>query len=114
MGFFKVVRAVLVVVLVVAAFTFTMLNAGMRVDLIKLPFMPDRAGMLLVEVMLYPLVLGLLAGFALALLKVLELQTQLRTERRSRNKVQGELTALRNLPLDEAEQENAAASEATP
>jgi type III secretory pathway component EscU len=108
MSFLRVLRALLFVVLVVAAFAFTMFNAGARVELIRLPFLPDRTGMLLVEVMLYPLVLGLLAGFAVSILKLVELQTQLRTERRSRNRIQGELTALRNLPLDEAEEESAA------
>ncbi|NNE43544.1 MAG: hypothetical protein HKN12_05005 [Gemmatimonadetes bacterium] len=111
MGFLKVTRAALVIVLIVAAFAFTMFNAGTRVDLIRLPFMPDRTGMLLVELMLYPLVLGLLAGFMVGLLKIMELQATLRAERRNRNKVQGELTALRNLPLEEAEQESAAAGE---
>jgi hypothetical protein len=105
MSFLKILRAALLAVIVVAAFAFTMYNAGTRIDLVRLPLVPDRTGMLLVELMLYPLLLGLAAGLSFAVLKLLELQAQLRTERRSRSRVQSELTALRNLPLEDADEE---------
>jgi len=105
MSLFKVFQRILLVAIVVAAFAFAIPNAGVQVDLIRLPFLPDRQNMMLIELMLYPLVLGLLAGISFGVLKILELQTRLRSERRTRRKVQGELTALRNLPLDDVEEE---------
>lgn len=105
MSLLKVLRTILFAVILVAAFAFTMYNAQVRVGPIRLPFLEVRQDVWLLELMLYPLVLGLLAGVAFGLLKIVELQTVARRERRTRQKVQTELTALRNLPLEDTEEE---------
>ncbi|MGQ0721605.1 MAG: hypothetical protein ACT4PE_08540 [Candidatus Eiseniibacteriota bacterium] len=105
MSVLKALRAFLVAALVVCAFAFTMYNASTRVEFVRLPFLSDRNGVLLVELMLYPLLLGLAAGFSFALVMLLEAQTALRSERRTRQKVQTELTALRNLPIEDTDDE---------
>jgi hypothetical protein len=105
MSVLKALRAVLAVALVVCAFAFTMYNASTRVEFVRVPFLADKNGVLLVELMLYPLLLGLAVGFSFAVLMLLEAQTALRSERRLRQKVQAELTALRNLPIEDTDDE---------
>jgi uncharacterized integral membrane protein len=47
---------------------------------------------------------GAAVGYALSLLVVLELQTRLRDLYRRQHRLEGELTTIRNLPLDDAEE----------
>jgi hypothetical protein len=46
---------------------------------------------------------GGLSGCAIALLWIVELQSKLRDTKRQARRLQGELTSLRNLPLDETD-----------
>lgn len=108
MSVLKILRMVLLGLIVVVAIVFTVKNPNERVR-IDLMLVPVRENVLLIEVLLYAMMLGVVVGVSFAALKILELQAQLRTERRSRNKVQGELTALRNLPLEEADEAEAGA-----
>jgi hypothetical protein len=47
---------------------------------------------------------GAAIGYSLSLLAVLELQTRLRDVYQRQHRLEGELTTIRNLPLDDAEE----------
>lgn len=50
---------------------------------------------------------GALVGWSLSLLLVLELQTRVREMKRRHHRMEGELTTLRNLPLEDADDASA-------
>ena len=56
------------------------------------------------QVLFCAFLVGVLGGFAVALVRILELQASLRNAHRSRLRVEGELSTLRNLPLEESEE----------
>lgn len=98
----KSFRMVLLVVVMLIAIFFVVKNPDQRVD-INLMFFPTRENVLLVEVLFYALLLGIAVGYSIAGLKILELQSQVRAAKKSRGHLESELTALRNLPLEDAE-----------
>jgi uncharacterized integral membrane protein len=104
MSLLRVIRMALVAVIVLGAIVFTVKNPSERVRL-DLVFFPAREGVLLIEALFWALLGGTLVGLSFAGLKLLELQAQLSRERRQRQRLQSELTALRNLPLEDAESE---------
>jgi hypothetical protein len=104
MSLLRVMRMILVGVIVLGAIVFTVKNPSERVRL-DLVVLPAREDVLLIEALFWALLAGALVGLSFAAIKLLELQTQLTKERRARHRMQSELTALRNLPLEEAEDE---------
>ena len=66
--------------------------------------MPPFTGVSLTWALFCAFGLGFVGGLAVALLRILELKTQLRRARRTGNQLQYELTTLRNLPLEESEE----------
>ena len=103
MSMLKGIRAILLVLIMVVAIGFTVMNPGERVR-VDLFFIEPLENVPMVEALFFAFVLGLVGGLAVAVLRILELQTQLRNERRSGNRLQGELTTLRNLPLDDSDE----------
>jgi uncharacterized integral membrane protein len=101
MSLLRVIRMALVAVIVLGAIVFTVKNPSERVRL-DLVFFPAREGVLLIEALFWALLGGIVVGMSFAALRLLELQTQLSGERRQRQRLQSELTALRNLPLEDA------------
>ena len=102
MGFLRVLRALLVVALVVAVIFFAVENPNQYVT-IKLPFVPPYPSVSLLFALFVAFLVGGVAGCALAVLWVVELQTKLREARRQTRRLSGELTSLRNLPLEETD-----------
>ena len=102
MGFLRAVRAALVVALVVAAIGFAVRNPDQRVN-VDLLFGPPYTDVPLLFALFVAFVVGGVGGCALAVLWVVELQTKLREARRANRRLSGELTSLRNLPLEEAD-----------
>jgi hypothetical protein len=102
MSLLRVIRMALVAVIVLGAIVFTVKNPSERVRL-DLVFFPVRENVLLIEVLFWALLGGVAVGLSFAGIKLLELQTQLQKERRGRHRLQSELTAIRNLPLEDPE-----------
>lgn len=102
MGFLRVLRALLVIALVVAAIGFAVGNPDQRVC-INLLVGPPYENVPLVFTLFVAFLVGGVGGCAIAALWIIELQTKLRDARRHGRRLQGELTSLRNLPLDEAD-----------
>jgi uncharacterized integral membrane protein len=102
MGFVRVLRALLVAVLVVAAIGFAVRNPAQQVT-VDLFFGPPYQGVPLVFALFVAFLVGGIGGCAVAILWVVELQARLRDSRRQVRRLQGELTSLRNLPLEEAD-----------
>jgi len=99
-----VFRLALVAAIVLGAIVFTVKNPSQRVRL-DLVFFPARDNVLLIEALFWALLGGAVVGLSFAGIKLLELQAQLQKERRGRHRLQSELTALRNLPLDDLDSE---------
>jgi len=102
MGFLKGFRTVLLVAVMLIAIGFTVLNPGELVT-VRLLFVPPLVDVNLVWVLFSAFLLGGFAGFLVAVLKIVELQTKLRDLRRSSRQLEGELTTIRNLPLEETD-----------
>jgi len=102
MSLLRAIRMILVAAIVLGAIVFTVKNPSQRVRL-DLVFFPVRENVLLIEALFWAMLGGGLVGLSFAGLKLLELQTQVGSERRARHRLQSELTALRNLPLEDAE-----------
>jgi uncharacterized integral membrane protein len=111
MSILKGVRTILLILIMVVAIGFTVMNPGERVR-VDLFFVPPFENVPMVEALFFAFLLGLVAGLAVAVIRILELQAQLRDARRAGHRLEGELTTLRNLPLDEAD-EPAAGGEST-
>jgi uncharacterized integral membrane protein len=103
MGFLRVLRALLVVAVVVAAIGFAVRNPDQRVR-IDLFFGLPYENVPLVFALFVAFLVGGVGGCAIAILWILELQTKLRDAKRQSRRLQGELTSLRNLPLEDAEE----------
>ncbi len=103
MSILKGVRTILLVLIMIVAIGFTVMNPGERVR-VDLFFAPPFENVPLVEALFFAFLLGLLGGLAVAVIRILELQAQLRDARRSGSRLAGELTTLRNLPLEESEE----------
>lgn len=101
MGVLKSVRTVCLVVIMLVAIGFTVLNPGQTVDIDL--FVAHYSNVFLVWVLFCAFLLGGAGGFLAAVLKIVELQAKLRDLRRSSRQLEGELTNIRNLPLDEAD-----------
>jgi uncharacterized integral membrane protein len=103
MGFLKVIRAIVLILIVLGAIGFTARNPdqSVRIDLF---FVPPFTGVSLTWALFCAFGLGFVGGLAVALIRVLELRAQLRKARRSGDRLQDELTTLRNLPLEESEE----------
>lgn len=102
-------RTVLLVLIMLLAIGFTVLNPSQKVTLnLLFTQFPD---VFLVWVLFCAFLLGGLGGFLVALLKIVELQSKLRNARRSSQQMEGELATIRNLPLEEPER---ASGEPTP
>jgi uncharacterized integral membrane protein len=112
MSFFKAVRLILGVAIVLVIIFFVVKNPDQRVD-INLVFFPTKENVLLIEVLFYTLVIGFVGGLTVALMKIVELEARLRAAKRSRHRIEGELTTLRNLPLEEPEERPAEPGEST-
>ncbi len=102
MGFLRVLRALLVVALVVAAIGFAVRNPDQRVS-VDLLVGPPYTDVPLLFALFVAFLVGGVSGCALAVLWVVELQTKLRDARRQNRRLTGELTSLRNLPLEETD-----------
>ena len=102
MGFLRLVRAALVAGVVVAAIFVAVRNPLEKVT-IDLLFAPPYVDVPLVWALFVAFLVGGLSGCAIALLWIVELQSKLRDTKRQARRLQGELTSLRNLPLDETD-----------
>jgi len=102
MGFVRVLRAVLVAALVVAAIGFAVRNPEQKV-VVDLYFGPPYQDVPLVFALFVAFLVGGVGGCAVAVLWIVELQARLRDSRKQIRRLQGELTSLRNLPLEDAE-----------
>jgi uncharacterized integral membrane protein len=109
MGFLSGVRLALLMIIGIAIVGFAVLNPEQRVS-VNVFFVPPFENVPLVLALFVAFLLGIVGGVSAGVLKVLELQAKLRDVNRSRNRIEGELTTLRNLPLEEAE-ESASAGE---
>jgi uncharacterized integral membrane protein len=103
MSFLKVVRMAVLLLIMLVAIGFAVLNPGERVR-IDLFFIEPLENVALVFVLFCAFLIGVVGGFSVALVKVVELQTALRAARRSQSRIAGELSTLRNLPLEESEE----------
>jgi len=103
MGFLKGVRMAVLLVIMVVAIGFSVLNPGERVR-IDLFFQEPSENVPLVFVLFCAFLLGVIGGFTAAVLKIVELQASLRGARRSQIRMEGELSTLRNLPLEDVEE----------
>jgi uncharacterized integral membrane protein len=103
MSFLKVVRMAVLLLIMLVAIGFAVLNPGERVR-IDLFFIEPLENVALVFVLFCAFLIGVVGGFSVALVKVVELQTALRSARRSQSRIAGELSTLRNLPLEESEE----------
>jgi uncharacterized integral membrane protein len=103
MGFLKLVRNVLLLVVVIALIGFAVLNPGQRAE-VDLWVAGRFVDVPLVEIVFIAFVLGVAIGLAFSVVAIFELQTKVREARRSGERLQGELTSLRNLPLEEVEE----------
>ena len=102
MGFLRLLRAALVTGLVVAAIGIAVANPAQKIS-IDLLFGPPYNDVPLVFALFVAFLVGGVGGCAVALLWIMELQSKLRDARRQARRLQGELTSLRNLPLDETD-----------
>ena len=102
MGLLRIVRMTLLVLIAVVAIWFAVMNPAerVRVDLL----FREMSNVPLVVALFYAFLLGLGSGLAIALMRLIELQSKLRDARKARHRVEGELTTLRNLPLEETEE----------
>lgn len=100
MGFLKGLRMAVLLLIMIVAIGFAVLNPGERV-VIDLFFAEPFQNVPLVFVLFCAFLVGVFGGFAVALVRILELQASLRNARRSRLRVEDELSTLRNLPLEE-------------
>lgn len=102
MSLLRVFRMILVAAILLGAVVFVVKNPSQRVRLDLVVF-PVRDNVLLIEALFWALLGGAVVGMSFVAIKLLELQTQLRSEKRQRQRLQAELTALRNLPLEDVE-----------
>ena len=58
----------------------------------------------LVFVLFCAFLIGVVGGFTVAIVKIVALQASLRDAKRSHLRIEGELSTLRNLPLEESEE----------
>ena len=100
MEILRVVRMGFLAIIAVVAIGFAVLNPAERVS-IDLFFVPILEEVPLVFTLFCAFLIGIIGGLSVAMLSVLELQTKLRFAKRSRHDIEGELTTLRNLPLED-------------
>jgi len=103
MGFLKGLRMAVLLLTMVVAIGFAVLNPGERVR-IDLFFGQPFENVPLVFVLFCAFLIGVAGGFCVAVVKLVEMQAALRSARRSRTRIEGELSTLRNLPLEESEE----------
>ncbi len=102
MGFLKGLRTVVGVVLFVLLLGFAVLNPAETVNLNL--FFLQYENVYLLWVLFTTLLIGGLGGLLISLLWIVELQTKLSQVKRSSRHLEGELTTLRNLPLEDNEE----------
>ncbi len=102
MGILKTLRAATLLVVMFLAMGFAFLNNRELVDVNLYWGTFQDAPMAWVVFVAF--LFGALVGWSFSVLLVLELQTRLREMRRRQARLEGELTTLRNLPIDDAEE----------
>ena len=95
------IRALIILVGVIAFLWLGMLNAGQLVDF-KF-FTKEYLGLNLNLLLLLVFVTGMVFSFLVAVISELQLRRQLGQYRRELSRLERELSALRSLPLDDAE-----------
>jgi uncharacterized integral membrane protein len=103
MEFLRIVRMTLLILIAIAAIWFAVMNPAERVRVELQPF-GEMNDVPLVVALFYAFLLGLGSGLAIAFMRLVELQSKLRDARKARHRVEGELTTLRNLPLEETDE----------
>jgi uncharacterized integral membrane protein len=103
MDILRGLRLGVLLLIMVVAIGIAVLNPGERV-LIDLFFAEPFENVPLVFVMFCAFLVGFAGGLVVAVVKLVELQTALRTTRRSQTRIAGELSTLRNLALEETEE----------
>jgi uncharacterized integral membrane protein len=111
MGLLKGLRAATLLVVMFLAMGFAFLNNRELVDVNLYWGRFQDAPMAWVVFVAF--LLGALVGYSLSLFLVIELQGRIREMRRRHLRMEGELTTLRNLPLDDAEEHALPAAEHT-
>lgn len=102
MELLKAARALLLIGVMFAAMAFAFLNNRELVD-VNL-FWGSFQDAPMAWVVFVAFLFGALVGYAISLFALLELQGRVREMKRHRHRLEGELTTLRNLPLDDAEE----------
>jgi hypothetical protein len=102
MGILKALRAAIFIGVMLLAMGFAFLNNRELVD-VELYWGRFRDAPM-AWVVFVAFLSGAAVGYSLSLLVVLELQTRLRDLYRRQHRLEGELTTIRNLPLDDAEE----------
>jgi putative membrane protein len=95
------VRALIILVGIIAVLWLGMLNADQRVDFQF--FGSEYPGLNLNLLMLLVFVTGMVFSFLIAAINELQLRRQLGRHRRDLGRAEREMSALRSLPLDDAE-----------
>jgi uncharacterized integral membrane protein len=99
----------MIVLILIAFVGFVVFNPAEKVT-VDLFFAPPFEGVPLVLALFVAFLFGAVGGLSAGALKILELQGRLRDSNRTRSQIEGELTTLRNLPLEEAEESAAPGS----
>jgi uncharacterized integral membrane protein len=106
MDILRALRLGVLLLIMVLAIGFAVLNPGERVD-IDLFFGQPFENVTLVFALFCAFLIGFAGGLVVAVVKLVELRTSLRTTRRSQTRIAGELSTLRNLALEENEEKPA-------
>jgi uncharacterized integral membrane protein len=101
MNFLKGFRTAIAVVLFVLLLGFAVLNPAETVDIDL--FFAEYQNVYLLWVLFTTFLLGGLGGLLVSVLWIVELQTKLSQIKRSSRQLEGELTTLRNLPLEDSD-----------
>jgi uncharacterized integral membrane protein len=103
MGFLKAIRAAIFIVIMLIAMAFAFLNNRQVVEVNlywgRLTETP------MAWVVFCAFLLGVVIGFALSLLKLMELQSRVHDLRKLQGRLESDLSTLRNLPLEDASPE---------
>lgn len=102
MGVVKFLRNVLLVVIVLAMIGFAVLNPAQQIDL-DLWLLGKWTEVPLVAALFLAFLIGTAVGLLFMVVTVIELRGRLHDARKSGRRLEGELTSLRNLPLEETD-----------
>ena len=98
-----VLRVFLIMVIIMLVLGFAVYNSTQQININI--FGREYFGVPLMVVVFWALVLGMLISFLLGVSYYFRIQSELRTQRKENKRLIEEITALRNLPLEESGEE---------